>query len=126
MEGGAPRRVLMLASRFRMPYRVLRCAAAGGAETHVLGAAGSRGLARSRFCKSHTVSRSPINGQFDRRLAEEIDRLAAARSIDLVFAGDADATRSLISIAQLLDTPCFPMPSLALFDLLNDKWRFGG
>jgi hypothetical protein len=43
----------------------------------------------------------------------------------MVLAGDAPSTRSLIAIRDILDAPCFPMPELAQFDLLNNKWRFG-
>ena len=49
-SGGGVRRVLLLASLYEMPYRILVCAAAAGAEVYVLGNAGARPLRLSRFC----------------------------------------------------------------------------
>lgn len=120
---GAPR-VLLVASLFKLPYRVLRCAASAGADVYVLGAAGAQGLRHARACRSFIDFRGPIDGRLDPALALEINRLVSALSIELVIAADAPSTRSLAAISPLLEAPCFPMPDLATFDLLNDKWRF--
>jgi predicted ATP-grasp superfamily ATP-dependent carboligase len=116
--------VLLVSSLFKLPYRVLRCAASAGATVFVLGVPQARLLAASRFCKAFIASTSVIDGAFNPALAREINDVVAHYSIDLVAAADASATRSLIEIRDLVDARCFPMPDIPEFDLLNDKWRF--
>jgi hypothetical protein len=116
--------VLMLSNTFKMPYRVMRCAAAAGARVHILSTSRGADLALSRCCQGLTVSSRAIDGQFDPELASEINALTERLGIDLVMAGDALSTRSLIAVRPLLAAPSFPMPNLAQFDLLNDKSRF--
>ncbi|HEV7158723.1 MAG TPA: ATP-grasp domain-containing protein [Caulobacteraceae bacterium] len=118
--------VLLLATLFKLPYRVLRCAAAMPAEVCVLGGPGARGLESSTFCRRFVPAAAAIDGQPSEALAAEIDAVAQRLGIDAVIAADAPATRSLIASRPWLQTRCFPMPDLASFDLLNDKWRFGG
>lgn len=118
------RRILMLSTAFKMPYRVMRCVAECGAEVHALGSPTSLGLARSRFCRRFALAGSPIDGTGGEDLLKEINTRIADWDIDLVLAGDGDATRSLISLRDRLQAPCFPMPDAETFDLLNDKWRF--
>lgn len=120
----APPKVLLVSSLFKLPYRVLRCAARAGAQIRVLGGRQSKGLRHSRYCEGFTASSRAIDGRFDAALAAEINELVRRHSIDLVIAADAPSTRSLICVEALVDAACFPMPSLAQFDLLNDKWRF--
>jgi hypothetical protein len=119
-----PLKVLLVCATFKMPYRVLRCAAAVGAEVHVLCASRGRDLAWSRHCRGLTLSGRPIDGQFDPDLAGEINRHAARIGATTVLAGDAHSTRSLIAVRPLIAAPLFPMPELSVFDLLNDKWKF--
>jgi hypothetical protein len=121
-----PGRVLLVSSLISLPYRVMRVARAAGTEVHVLGTERSRCLAHSRDCHGFTLIGVPITGEYDPGLAEEINRAIHGLGIDMVLPGDAEATRSLIAIRQALDAPCFPMPSLAQFDLLNNKWKFTG
>ena len=123
-SGAARPRVLLVATLFKLPYRVLRCAAEAGARVFVLGAAEAKGLRYSRYCQALIDFQGQIDGQRDPELALEINRLVHALSIELVVAADAPSTRSLLELAPQLDAPCFPMPDLATFDLLNDKWRF--
>lgn len=117
-------RLLLLAKTFRMPYRVLRCAHGAGAQVHLLCAHEARGLRHSRFHAGFSTSGQPIDGMFDPALADEINAEADRLDIDMVLAGDAPSTRALIAIKDLIRRPCFPMPGLSQFDLLNDKWRF--
>ena len=117
--------VLLLATLFKLPYRVLRCAAAMPAEVTVLGGPGARGLASSNLCRRFIPAATMIDGQPSEALAAEIDAVARRRRIDAVIAADAPATRSLIASRPWLEARCLPMPDLASFDLLNDKWRFG-
>jgi len=123
----APRRkmrVLMVATVFNMPYRVLRCAQASGAEVYVLGNPGARGLRFSRKCKRFVLSSAIIHGDRDEALALEINCLVRELGVSLVMPGDAPSTRALIASRDLIEAPCFPMPSLDQFDLLNNKWAF--
>jgi predicted ATP-grasp superfamily ATP-dependent carboligase len=121
---GSPH-LLLVSTLFKMPYRVLRCVQATGAIVYVLGTRRAQGLKYSRYCKEFVQADRPIDGSFDAELAEEINRNVGRLSIDMVLAGDAPSTRSLIAIRDLIQAPCFPMPELTQFDLLNDKWRFG-
>ena len=121
---GEPARVLVVATLFRLPYRVLRCAAAAGLTIFVLGTRKARGLASSRCCRTYFAAASPIDGAASGELAVEINRLVGRLALDLVIPADADATRSIIAIRGQLSAPCFPLPDLEAFDLLNDKWRF--
>jgi hypothetical protein len=120
----APARVLILAATYALPYRVMRCAAQAGAETYVLGNLGAQLLALSRCCKKFHLSHAIVAGRYDEDLALEINCLAREAGITMVLPGDAPATRALIACRDLLEVPCFPLPGLAEFDLLNDKWRF--
>jgi predicted ATP-grasp superfamily ATP-dependent carboligase len=119
-----PLRVLMLATNFDMPYRILRCARAAGAETYVLGNAGAKPMRFSRHCRQFFFTECIIDGDRDEAIALEINCLARDLRINLVIAGDTPSTRSLIANRDLIEAPCFPMPSLDTFDELNDKWRF--
>jgi len=117
-------RVLLLATVFGMPYRVLRCIHGAGASVYVLGTEGAKGLKSSRFCKDFIVNERTVDGKFDESLAEKINQIIQRAAIDLVIAGDAPCTRSLIAVRDLIVAPCFPMPNLQQFDLLNNKWEF--
>lgn len=117
-------RVLLIATLFEMPYRVLRCAEAAGAEVYVLGTAGARPLRYSRYCRDFFLSDCIINGERDDALALETNCLVKDLGITTVLAADAPSTRSLIATRDLIETQCFPLPSLETFDLLNDKWEF--
>jgi hypothetical protein len=122
--GYAPR-VLLICALFKLPYRVLRCATAAGAEVFVLGARLAADLRLSAHCKEFIPAARIIDGRFDAEFAREISHHAARLQIDMVLPGDAPATRSLIQIKHLLDVPSFPAPELTQFDALNDKWQFG-
>ena len=117
-------RLLLVADAFQLAYRVLRCARATGAEVYVLGNAGSTALRFSRHCARFFPSGCIIHGQRDPELALEINCLVREYGISLVLPADAPSTRSLIATRDLIQAPCFPLPSLAEFDLLNDKWAF--
>jgi len=116
--------VLLVATLFKLPYRVLRCASATGVEVFVLAAPGAMGLGRSRHCAGLIASNHIVNGSRDPELALEINSLAQTLGAGMVIPGDAAATRALIANRDLLDVACFPLPSLEQFDRLNDKWAF--
>ena len=117
-------RVIMVSTTFRLPYQVMRCAAAAGAHVYVLGTQAADGLKHSRYCERFIRSARPIAGAFDQALATEINYYCQTFDIEMILPGDISATRSLIALSRLLDRPCFPLPELSAFDLLNDKWQF--
>jgi biotin carboxylase len=112
---------LMIAFAFTLPYRVMRSAAAAGVRVHVLGNGASRGLRLSRYCRSYRESK--FAGDAETLLAE-IRELAKQKPIDIVFPSDDVSTRLLAALGDRLPVRCAPLPSLATFDLLNDKWNF--
>jgi biotin carboxylase len=122
----APRKLrgLLVCGLFTLPYRAMRCAVAAGVSVSVLGNAGSEGLRRSRLCARYTETTRAFDGTCDDGMIATVNAAIARDDIDLVFAGDQPSTRSLIAMAPHLSAPCFPMPDLATFDLLNDKARF--
>jgi predicted ATP-grasp superfamily ATP-dependent carboligase len=114
----------MVATLFNMPYRVMRCAQVSPAEVFVLGNLGAGGLRFSRYCRRFFLSGSIIHGGRDEALALEINCLVRELGITIVISGDAPSTRALIACRDLIDAPCFPLPSLDDFDTLNNKWAF--
>lgn len=116
--------VLLLASRFGMPYRVLRCTQSAGTRVYTLGTAAASGLGKSRFCSAFELTSLAIDGTYNEALAAEINHVIQKYGISVVIAGDAPATRSLIAVKSLLRVAVFPMPELPDFDLLNNKWAF--
>lgn len=120
----SPLRVLLIATRFELPYRVLRCAQAGGGEVYVLGNAPAAPLRLSRHCKQFFLSEHTIRGEADQALVGEICRIARERSIDVIIPGDDISMRAMITAESSLLTPCFPHTTLDHFDILNNKWTF--
>ena len=116
--------VLMVCSLFSLPYRVMQCIAATGAVVHVLGSIGSRGLRYSRYCRRFLRYEGRITGERDRAFADEINRCVRDLGIDMVVPAGPAPTRTLIASGDMIDSPCFPLPSLEQFDFLNDKWQF--
>jgi hypothetical protein len=119
-----PIRILMIATVFNLPYRVLRCAQRAGAEVYVFGDPGASLLRLSRYCRRFFFSACIIHGGRDEALALEINCLVRELGITMVMPGDAPSTRAIISCRDLIAAPCFPLPSLEQFDLLNNKWAF--
>ena len=119
-----PRNILLVASLFSLPYRVLRTAAACGVNVHVLGGPRASGLRFSRHCASFNAAGSDPASADIEELAEDINAVIAKREIDVVLAGDQPTTRQLILLKRALDCPAFPGPTLQQFDLLNNKWDF--
>ena len=121
-----PLKVLMVCNLFTMPYRVMRCAHAAGARISVLGGKDARGIKYSRYCDDFLLSEYGFNGEARSETAAEINRYVKALRIDLVLAGDALSTRTLIANQDDIHARCFPMPNLHWFDKLNNKWTFTG
>jgi biotin carboxylase len=119
--GGPITNGLMIAFAFTLPYHVMRTAAAAGLRVHVLGDGASRGLRRSRYCRSYRETQ--FAGDADALLAE-IGELARLHAIDVVFPSDDVSTRLLATLDDRLPVRCATLPDVATFDLLNDKWNF--
>jgi hypothetical protein len=119
-----PPKILMLATGYKLPYRVLRCAAATGAEIYVLGDGGARGLRLSRYCRQFFLANTVISGVQDDALAVQVQCLVRDLGIAMVIPGDGPSTRALIACRDQIAAPKFPLPSLECFDRLNDKWGF--
>jgi biotin carboxylase len=112
---------LMVAFTFTLPYHVMRVAHAAGIQVHVLGSDASRGLKMSRCGRAYHEMPSAAHPE---ALLAEIGELVRAHSIDIIFPSDDVSTRLLATLADRLPAPCVPLPDLATFDLLNDKWNF--
>ena len=123
-ETGPRHVVLILATTYGLPYRVLRCAKSCSAKVYVLGDHGAQALTLSRYCDGYFHCHRIVNGFRDEALALEVNCLVRDLGVTMVLPGDAPSTRALIACRDLLDVPCFPLPSLEQFDCLNDKWRF--
>jgi predicted ATP-grasp superfamily ATP-dependent carboligase len=108
-----------------LQYRVLRCAADAADEVHALGPASSRRITASRhLTRFHPAAHldDPIDHA---AAASEIDRAARELGVAMVVPGDGRAVRLFAQLRHRLRAACFPVPSAPVFDLLNDKWRFG-
>ena len=119
-----PVRALMICNLFTLPYRVMRCAHAAGAHVWALGNQGAHGLQYSRYCQKFIRAENEFDGTPRPGAAEEINRYVQELDIDLVMAGDAPSTRTLIALQHAVRARCFPMPDLSWFDTLNNKWEF--
>lgn len=121
VKARAPKRALMLAFAFTLPYHVMRTAATAGLYVHVLGGGAARGLRMSGFC--HAYRETCCAGDPDALLAE-IAELTRRYNIDVIFPSDDVSTRALAALSDRLPARCVALPTLETFDLMNDKWRF--
>jgi hypothetical protein len=112
---------LLLATGFAAQYRAMRCAAALGAEVHVLGAGPARSLALSRYCKSF---RSFTFDLADEEAAAQLDQVAHELSADRVLPADLTATQFLARIKPHLTTACFPLSDPQTIEALGSKDSF--
>src|SRR5579863_5069221 len=116
---------LMLAFAFVLPYHLLRTANAAGVRVHVLGSGPSRALRNSRYCATYDHSALCWDGPADHeRLLAEIREVVRRRKIDVIFPSDDVSTRLLAALRDRLPVRATPLPDVATFDLLNDKWNF--
>jgi len=114
--------LLVLANGFVAQYRVLRCAAALGADIYVAGSEYARPLALSRYCKSF----QPFSFELEDEsiAAAQLDALAAQMQIDMILPGDFQTTLYLARIRGRLETDVFPMPDHDALEQLGTKDRF--
>ena len=116
-------RALILASGFRLQYRVLRCAAMCFSKVYVLGESEAMTLRLSTACAGVFAYKRSFAGM-DPAAIGEINALCKKLSIDFVLPSCAETTRFLAAYGRQLTTPHFPVPSQQVFDALDDKWRF--
>jgi hypothetical protein len=121
MRKRGARNGLMIAFAFTLPYHVMRCAAAAGFRVHVLGNGASRGLRMSRHCRGY--HESSFAGDREGLLGEIRD-IVTRHAIDVIFPSDDVSTRLVAAFGDELPVRASPVPALATFDLLNDKWNF--
>lgn len=114
-------RLVLLATGFAAQYRAMRCAAALGAEVHVLGAGPARSLALSRYCKSF---RSFAFNVADEGAAARLDRVAKDLSVDRVLPADLTATQFLARVRPHLNTACYPLSDPQTIEALGSKDKF--
>ena len=117
-------RLLILCSRYSLPYRVLRCAAQDGTVVFTMGNDDSRSLRFSRYCRGFIETPHSIFGKRCLQLADDINSAVARHGITMVLAAGHLAMRSLVQLQGHINVPCFPMPTPAQFDTLNNKWSF--
>ncbi len=118
-----PKRVLLLAENLRLPYRVLRCAAACFDDIYVLGAPGAVKLGTSKHCRRY-FDLGESFGSFDPASVERINAICASYDIGQVLPSCAVTARYLSLHGRALHARHYPVPSVAVFDQLDDKWRF--
>ncbi|HEV8014087.1 MAG TPA: ATP-grasp domain-containing protein [Stellaceae bacterium] len=116
--------LLLLGFAFVLPYHVMRCAAAAGHRVVVLGNGPALDLVGSRYCDGFVESAFDYRSQDYEILAEEITGLAISHDFDLVIPSDDVSTRALAAIKDQLPIRTTPLPDVATFDTLNDKWNF--
>jgi predicted ATP-grasp superfamily ATP-dependent carboligase len=117
-------RLLLLCSRYSLPYRVLRCAAQAGADVFAMGNGESRSLRLSRYCRGFMETSHAVNGRRNLRLAADINEAAARHGIDMILAAGHLATRSLVMLGDAVAARRFPLPEARHFETLNNKWSF--
>lgn len=116
--------LLLLASGAPIQYRVLRCAAAAGANVHILGDDRAGALARSRHIKSFTRAVCDLGLESAERIIEQLNALVGPLDIDLVLPTEGQTTALLAAIRNRLATSCFPMPTAETFATLDNKASF--
>jgi biotin carboxylase len=117
----SPKNALLVAFSFTLPYHVMRTAAAAGLRVHVLGGGAARGLKRSRYCRAYHETRSAGDAE---ALLSEIGAQARRYAIDVILPSDDVSTRLLAMLGDRLPVRATPLPRVATFELLYDKWRF--
>lgn len=116
---------LMVAFGFILPYHLLRTATATGVRVHVLGSGPSSALRSSRYCASYSRTSLRWDSVPDHEaLLAEIRQVVRRHRIDVIFPSDDVSTRLLAALRDRLPVRTTPLPDVATFDLLNDKWNF--
>ena len=115
-------KLLLIATQFTLPYRVLRCAAALGAKVWVMGPSAARSLVLSRQCAGYNSFDFTAHGDED--IAVEIDRFARECGAERVLCSDYASTLLLARIAPMLRTPSFPLSTPEALRQIGTKDNF--
>jgi biotin carboxylase len=117
-------KALLLAFSAKQQYHAMRCACDAGYTVHVLGKDMARKLRLSRYCSSYQeMTYAPGVASLDAAV-EEISAAARRWSVDVILPSDVVSTKLLTLIADRLPAPTCALPDPAMFEKLNDKWRF--
>mgnify|MGYP001549211144 CR=1 FL=1 len=116
--------ILLLGFAFAVPYHVMRCAVAAGHQVSVLGNGPAHGLLRSPSCADLYLSDFDYRTQDYRILVPEIAHLSIAIGFDMVLPSDDVSTRALAAIGEEIPLPTTLVPTIEIFDTLNDTTRF--
>lgn len=119
----SPKRALILAAGFRLQYRVLRCAAEAFDEVFVLGLPDAGNLKLSARCSRFFPAAAGFAEAHPETIAQ-VNDLCRTYDVDLVLPSCAETTRFIAMCGSDLATESYPVPSLAAFDTLDDKWAF--
>lgn len=115
-------RLLLLATNFGAPYRVLRCAAALPAEVYVAGQGPARSLVLSRYCRRF-LPFSFVRNDLE-EAAARLDACAREVGADMVLPSDIETTKFLARVKPQLATPVFPLSAPEAIEQLAAKDRF--
>lgn len=122
-EVGGEKKCLILASGSRLQYRTLRCAAEYFRSAYVLGSSEARPLSSSRACKAFFDA--PVGRDNFQDLAPDlINTICADLRIGYILPSDSITTRYLTTTRDRLEPRSFPVPSTAVFDVLDNKFLF--
>jgi hypothetical protein len=116
-------RAILLADRFRMEYRILKAVSLCFDDIHIVGAGNGAWLKYSRHCSSfYDLGKAfALAGPCE---AEAIEGYAKAHQVSCILPTCGHTTRFLAAYPDRFETPCFPIPALQAFDLLNNKLTF--
>lgn len=116
-------RALVLASSSRLPYRTLRCAADCFESVFVFGAAQAWPLRLSVACAGF-MQANVREGSFGSLDSEAVNLACRRLRIDTVLPSDGETTRWLAVNRSSIAAQCYPVPSVEVFDTLDDKHAF--
>ena len=116
-------RALLLADRFRMEYRILKAVSSYFDDIHVIGTGEGAWLKYSRHCSTFHELGKPfaLSGSAE---ADFIESYAKDHQISCILPTCGHTTRFLSTYSDWFQTPRFPIPARAAFDLLNNKFKF--
>lgn len=106
-----------------MEYRILKAVSSYFDDIHIIGTGNGAWLKYSRHCSAFHDLGKPFTlaGPSE---AAAIDDYAKRHRISCILPTCGHTTRFLAAYPDRFETPCFPIPALEAFDLLNDKLAF--
>ncbi|MCP4641754.1 MAG: ATP-grasp domain-containing protein [bacterium] len=118
---------LVVSGSAYLAHSVATCLWVAGHTVHILGNWRfshyrlSRAHRRYEHFRPDGIEFEPVSGQ----LVDRVESYCAQHSIDLVVPADASAITAILRHTdRIRSARLFPLPTLAQFDLLNDKWSF--